>query len=65
MRKSSTAGIGGLMIVALLSACSNEGVYQSLQDNEKKRCEQSPGSIKKDCETDMSYEDYQRERDQL
>ncbi len=51
----------------LLSACSNQAVYDNLQHNQLQECDRAPLSEYEACRerAGMSYEAYQRQRQQV
>jgi len=52
-----------LISVILIAACSNEQIYNSIQENQRLKCSKLPGSQYEECMRDFntSYKEYERE----
>lgn len=59
-------GLLGFALVGLASGCSTEALrrtaYETLQNLGQQECEKNPSD---DCEKRLSYDEYQREREEL
>jgi hypothetical protein len=55
-----------IAIVGVLAACSDRQVYESLQARERSECAKQPPNLYRACieRADMSYEEYQRAREE-
>ena len=53
-----------VVLMMLLTGCSNKAVYQNLQLNKQQQCRQLPVSEYEHCMRNMaqSYEEYERQR---
>lgn len=53
-----------LVLLLLLSGCSNQQVYDAIQENRRLECAKLPQPQYEKCmqDYDMSYRDYRRER---
>jgi len=53
-----------LIVVFLLTGCSNKAVYDNIQINNRNACVEAPPSQYKECieRTNKSYEKYEQER---
>ncbi|MCB1701777.1 MAG: hypothetical protein H6985_12075 [Pseudomonadales bacterium] len=51
----------------MVPACSNEQVYNAIQQNRQLECQKLPGTQYEECMREFSqpYKDYKRERDEL
>lgn len=51
----------------LLTACSNQQVYNAVQHNQQLECQKLPGTQYEECMRQVSepYESYEREREEL
>ena len=73
MKKLSRLKLGDLLPsillpgVLLISACSNQSLYDAMQDNLEQECRRMPAGAQEDClaELDSDYEEYQRQRDEI
>jgi hypothetical protein len=54
-------------LALLLIACSNRQVYTAVQQNQQLQCSKLPQDRYEECvrEIDESYDDYEREREEL
>lgn len=67
-RLTARLAILSLGLLALsLNACSNEAIYQSIQQNGLRACEEIPIAQQADCRAQYQkdYATYKRERDSL
>lgn len=66
-RRASARRWQGCMLLALLSlaGCSNEALYQAIQENRLQACEQIPIAQQAACKAQYQtdYDTYKRERD--
>jgi hypothetical protein len=53
-----------LMISLGLAACSNEQIYNAVQDSQKVECQKYPDTRYEECMKELStpYDEYERER---
>jgi hypothetical protein len=53
-----------LITVILIAGCSNEQIYNSMQENQRMECGKLPGAQYEECmrEFNTSYKEYERER---
>ena len=65
----SRTGLAVLLVVCatVVRACSNEQVYNAIQQNRQLECQKLPGTQYEECMREFSqpYKDYKRERDEL
>lgn len=54
-------------LIAILVACSQQGMYKALQKRHEIRCNQVPESDYENCmkEAQKEYEDYSKEREEI
>ena len=68
-RKLTSRLLRHLMLLAplLATSCTNEALYNAVQQNQLQRCETIPIAQQATCKQQFqtSYEDYRRERDAL
>jgi len=52
------------LTVLALVACSNQALYETLQNNERQDCIKEPGALYDECiqRTSTTYEEYQKQR---
>ncbi len=57
------------MIIMILStsACTRQGWYEGFQQSQREKCYKLPDQDRENClkQTDKSYEEYQRERQEI
>ena len=65
--KARTGGLLLLLAAWLLQACSNQQVYDAIQQNRQLECQKLPGTQYEDCMKQYSepYQEYERERQEL
>ncbi len=65
--KSSTPFSGLAILCLVLGACSNQQIYEAIQQNRLQACEERPIPERRTCEANyqMDYEEYRREREEL
>ena len=65
--KSTRTGLIVLLVGAVLSGCSNRQLYESIQYDQKLKCQTLPQSQYEECmeKASQSYEDYKRARDEV
>lgn len=58
--------IAPLIILALLSACSSQEMYEAIQRDQRQQCQTLPETEFERCmaRTAQSFEDYSREREE-
>jgi len=51
-------------LIIILSSCSNQGIYEQIQTNNRVECGKHPHSDYEDCleENNKPYDEYERER---
>ena len=56
-----------IVTVALLAACSNQAIYESVQHANMQECQENPPSARERCMEQVSepYEDYARSRKEV
>ncbi len=56
-----------LLVVMALSACTNQQIYSSIQNDQQLKCQQLPPSQYDECMADagISYEQYKKEREEV
>lgn len=56
-----------ILISLTLSACSNQAIYNTLQQNQRNACLKEPPVLYEECmeRASQSYQDYRRERDEM
>ncbi|MDO3385674.1 hypothetical protein QWI17_07475 [Gilvimarinus sp. SDUM040013] len=59
-----------MLIVAAamaISACTNKAIYDNVQSDQRWRCQQEPPPAQERCrqQASQSYEEYERERQEL
>ena len=66
-RPKQLAGLSLGLLALGLNACSNEAIYQSIQQNGLRACEEIPIAQQAHCKTQYQkdYATYKRERDAL
>jgi hypothetical protein len=54
----------GALLVVLLSGCTNEALYTTVQNNRLQECDRMVAAQRETCiaQHNMPYEDYERER---
>ena len=59
--------IGIALLISLLYGCSNQATYEAVQQSQKNECGKLPQGQYEDCmrEVDTSYDDYERERQEV
>ena len=67
MTSSSKVIRSSLFAVPLLSACTNQQLYNGIQQNQQLECQKLPGSQYEKCMQEVSepYEAYQRDYEEL
>lgn len=59
--------ITSVLCLVVLTSCSAESVYNSVQLNNLRRCEQIPIPMQEDCKAQyrVSFEEYERDLEEL
>ena len=55
-----------VLVILLLSACSNRAVYETMQSHEREECAKGPAHAYQSCleATQKPFEEYERERNE-
>ncbi len=65
--RQAPSPLAALTLIVALQSCSNQAMYEAIQQNRLQRCEEIPIPQQQACrdQYQTSYEEYRRERDAL